>query len=678
MHHGSTWLAHSHDVRLVLVAAFVCSLAALTVFTILERARGAARRPLGWVALAGLVCGVGTWATHFIAMLSYDAGVPVQYDLALTLLSVLAAVAITGAGWRFALRSGGRSALLGGMLIAAGISTMHYTGMAALRLPGAIVWNAGVVVLSIAACGLLSTWSVVEYRRNRSIIPWRPTVTLILAICVLHFTAMGAVTVVPNGHVQPGAVALDRNGLVALVLSGSLLVVAIGFFVVLFDRVTEREKAAAKIAHLAYHDALTGLSNRSVLEHHLCRNIEIAQSTGEFLAVICVDLDGFKAVNDTHGHAAGDQLLIQVAGRLQSVLRRDELIARVGGDEFIVLQKGGSQPRDAGIAADRIIKALEEPFVVFGATVTISASVGIAVFPKDANSATELTKKADAALYRAKSSGRGAAHFYDPSIGAILQERQLVALALAGAIRERQFKLFYQPILNVATGSIEGLEALLRWEHPELGEIDPDLFIGIAEERALIHDIGMWVLRQACRDAAAWQQPVTVAVNFSPIQFLRPGLAGRVASVLSETGLDPHRLEIEVTENVLLSQPEQALNIFRELKQLGVRISLDDFGTGYSSLSYFRKFPFDKVKIDRSFVSDLDGFSSKEIVRSVLELSRSLGIAVVAEGVETTVQLNTLRELGCQLVQGYLVSRPQPVDRFASILFRREKRARAA
>jgi diguanylate cyclase (GGDEF)-like protein len=678
MHHGSTWLAHSHDVRLVLVAAFVCSLAALTVFTILERARGAARRPLGWVALAGLVCGVGTWATHFIAMLSYDAGVPVQYDLALTLLSVLAAVAITGAGWRFALRSGGRSALLGGMLIAAGISTMHYTGMAALRLPGAIVWNAGVVVLSIAACGLLSTWSVVEYRRNRSIIPWRPTVTLILAICVLHFTAMGAVTVVPNGHVQPGAVALDRNGLVALVLSGSLLVVAIGFFVVLFDRVTEREKAAAKIAHLAYHDALTGLSNRSVLEHHLCRNIEIAQSTGEFLAVICVDLDGFKAVNDTHGHAAGDQLLIQVAGRLQSVLRRDELIARVGGDEFIVLQKGGSQPRDAGIAADRIIKALEEPFVVFGATVTIGASVGIAVFPKDANSATELTKKADAALYRAKSSGRGAAHFYDPSIGAILQERQLVALALAGAIRERQFKLFYQPILNVATGSIEGLEALLRWEHPELGEIDPDLFIGIAEERALIHDIGMWVLRQACRDAAAWQQPVTVAVNFSPIQFLRPGLAGRVASVLSETGLDPHRLEIEVTENVLLSQPEQALNIFRELKQLGVRISLDDFGTGYSSLSYFRKFPFDKVKIDRSFVSDLDGFSSKEIVRSVLELSRSLGIAVVAEGVETTVQLNTLRELGCQLVQGYLVSRPQPVDRFAAILFRREKRARAA
>jgi EAL domain-containing protein (putative c-di-GMP-specific phosphodiesterase class I) len=188
----------------------------------------------------------------------------------------------------------------------------------------------------------------------------------------------------------------------------------------------------------------------------------------------------------------------------------------------------------------------------------------------------------------------------------------------------------------------------------------------------------MWVLRQACRDAAAWQQPVTVAVNFSPIQFLRPGLAGRVTSVLSETGLDPHRLEIEVTENVLLSQPEQALNIFRELKQLGVRISLDDFGTGYSSLSYFRKFPFDKVKIDRSFVSDLDGFSSKEIVRSVLELSRSLGIAVVAEGVETTVQLNTLRELGCQLVQGYLVSRPQPVDKFAAILFRREKRARAA
>jgi diguanylate cyclase (GGDEF)-like protein len=678
MHHGSTWLAHSHDIRVVLVAAFVCSLAALTVFTILERTRGATRRPLGWVALAGLVCGVGTWATHFIAMLSYDAGVPVQYDLALTLLSVVAAITITGIGWRFALQRNRRSGVLAGLLIAAGISTMHYTGMAAILLPGRFVWNAGIILLSVIACGLFSTWSVFEYRRNSAIIPWRPTVALILAICALHFTAMEAVTVLPNGDVQLEAAALDRNGLVALVLSGSLVVVAFGFFVVLFDRVTEREKAAARIAHLAYHDALTGLSNRSVLEHHLCRTIEVAESTGELLAVICVDLDGFKAVNDTHGHAAGDQLLIQVAGRHRSVLRREELIARVGGDEFIIVQKGGSQPRDAGIAADRIIKALDEPFVIFGATVTIGASVGIAIFPKDASSATELTKKADAALYRAKSGGRGAAHFYDPSIGAVLQQRQTLALALAGAVREQQFRLFYQPILNVSTGSISGLEALLRWEHPELGEIDPDLFIGIAEERALIHEIGLWVLRQACRDAAGWDQPVTVAVNFSPVQFLRPGLAKRVASVLSETGLDPHRLEIEVTENVLLSQPEQALNIFRELKQLGVRISLDDFGTGYSSLSYFRKFPFDKVKIDRSFVSDLDGFSSKEIVRSVLELSRSLGIAVVAEGVETTVQLNTLRELGCELVQGYLVSRPQPIDKFAAILFRREKRARAA
>jgi diguanylate cyclase (GGDEF)-like protein len=677
MHHGSTWLAHSHDIRLVVVAAFVCSLAALTVFTILERARGTARRPFAWVALAGLVCGVGTWATHFIAMLSYDAGVPVGYDLALTLLSVLAAVLITGLGWRFAPRSGWRSAVLAGLLIATGISTMHYTGMAAVRLPGTIVWNAGIVLLSVIACAALSTWSVVEYRRNSAVIPWRPTIALVLAICALHFTAMGAVTVVPIGHARPEA-ALDRNGLVALVLSGSLLVVAIGFFVVLFDRVTERERAASKIAHLAYHDALTGLSNRSVLEHHLCRNIELAQSTGEFLAVICVDLDGFKAVNDTHGHAAGDQLLIQVAGRLQSVLRQEELIARVGGDEFIIVQKGGSQPRDAGLAAERIIKALEEPFIIFGATITIGASVGIGIFPKDASSATELTKKADAALYRAKDSGKGAAQFYDASIGATLQHRQTVALALAGAIREQQFKLFYQPILNLGTGSIEGLEALLRWEHPELGDIDPELFISVAEERALIHDVGMWALKQACRDAAGWHQPVTIAVNFSPIQFLRPGLSSRVATVLEETGLDPHRLEIEVTENVLLSQPEQALKIFRELKTLGVRISLDDFGTGYSSLSYFREFPFDKVKIDRSFVADLDGFSSKEIVRSVLELSRSLGISVVAEGVETTAQLKTLRELGCELVQGYLVSRPQPVGKFEAILFHRARRARAA
>jgi diguanylate cyclase (GGDEF)-like protein len=396
------------------------------------------------------------------------------------------------------------------------------------------------------------------------------------------------------------------------------------------------------------------------------------------LAAICIDLDGFKAVNDSLGHAAGDQLLMQVAGRLRSVLRQGELIARVGGDEFVIVQKGGVQPAAAALVADRAVKALEEPFVVFGATVTIGASVGVAIFPNDATSAEELTNKADTALYRAKAAGRGATQFYDASIETSAQEQQGFALALAGAIAANQLRLVYQPVLSIGSGSVVSFEALLRWDHPELGEIAPEQFITVAEERGTIHDIGMWVLKQACSDAGRWSQPLTLAVNFSPVQFMRAGLAERVANVLADTGLDPSRLEIEVTENVLINQPEQALCIFNELRVLGVRIALDDFGTGYSSLSYFRAFPFDKVKIDKGFIADLEGFSSKEIVRSVLELSRSLGISVVAEGVETPKQLEILRKLGCDLVQGFLVSRPQPIHQFRAIVRRPEGRALAA
>ena len=677
MHHSSHWLVHAHDIRLVIVAAFVCSFAAFTVFTILERARQASNR-IGWIVMAGLVCGVGTWATHFIAMLSYDPGVPARYDLNLTLLSVLAAVVISAAGWSFALQTSKRSAIIAGLLIATGISTMHYTGMAALRVPAEIVWNPSIVFLSVAACALFSTWSVFDYRRQRTIIPWRASIGLVFAICALHFIAMAAVGVVQHGHIEAPDAALDRSGLVSLVLAGSLLVVTVGFFVVLFDRVAEREKAAAKIAYLAYHDALTGLSNRSVLDTHLSRTLEEARSTGEQLAAICIDLDGFKGVNDTLGHAAGDQLLMQVAARLRTVLRQGELIARVGGDEFVVAQKGGAQPAAAALVADRVIRALEEPFVIFGATVSISASVGVAIFPKDATSAEELTNKADAALYRAKAAGRGAAQFYDAEIETSLHERQEFALALAGAIAADQLRLVYQPVLSIGSGSVVSFEALLRWDHPEFGEIAPEQFIGVAEDRGIIHDIGMWALNEGCREAARWTQPLTVAVNFSPVQFMRAGLAERVARVLADTGLDPSRLEVEVTENVLIKQPDQALRIFNELRRLGVRIALDDFGTGYSSLSYFRTFPFDKVKIDKGFIADLNGFSSREIVRSVLELSRSLGIAVVAEGVESPEQLEVLRELGCDLIQGFLVSSPQSIHQFKAVVNCPSKRRLAA
>ncbi|HVM39118.1 MAG TPA: EAL domain-containing protein [Sphingomicrobium sp.] len=661
-------LIHTHDLRLIPVAAVICGLAAITVFLILEQARAGPQRRAAWVTLAGIVCGTGTWATHFIAMLAYDPGVPVRYDAVLTFVSMLAAVLITGAGWWLSLRSGRHAAMVGGFTVAAGICTMHYIGMAAVNLPGTIRWSGSLVALSLVACASLTIGAVRAQRRNSSAVPWRPAIYLVIAICTLHFVAMDAATVEadPGGSVPETL--LDRNGLLALVVAGSLLIVSLGFFVVLFGRVLEREKAAAEISHLAYHDALTGLANRSAFEHQLARRLDDGAGRNTPVALLAIDLDGFKAVNDVHGHPAGDQLLASVAARLRSAVLGDELIARVGGDEFMVVQHAGAQPGDVADLAARIIAALEDPFALAGATVSIGASAGIAVYPDDALSAQDLTRKADVALYSAKRAGRGLACFYDSAVEAGLHRRRTLEANLPLAIRRGELAVVYQPIGELASGRIGGFEALLRWSHPEFGCVQPEAFIAIAEEKALITELGTWVLREACRQAAAWRAPLIVCVNFSPVQFLQPDLARTVAGILAETGLDPHRLEIEVTENVLLSKPEQALGIFAELKALGARISLDDFGTGFSSLSYFRMFRFDKVKIDRSFVADLGRDTAREIVRSVIELSRNLGITVVAEGVETEAQRDILKQLRCDQIQGFLLGCPGPIEQFTALI----------
>lgn len=600
-------------------------------------------------------------------MLAYDAGFPVRYDALLTIASVVAAVAITTVAWWVSLTDYRFSTALSGVLVSAGIATMHYTGMAAVEFRGDLNWDYRLVAASLIASAMLSVCAVREQRRNSAVIPWRPAAILVLAICALHFIAMGAVSFSIDPRQAITDAVFDRNALVALILAGTVLIIALGFFVVLIDRLGERERAAAKIAHLAYHDALTGLSNRSVFDQHLAQSVEQARRSGQSLAVICIDLDRFKVVNDVHGHLAGDLLLVETADRLRSVTRGHELVARVGGDEFIIVQQGGDRA-DATAVASRVIEALARRFVIGGTTVLTGASVGIAIFPDDASTADELSQKADTALYSAKEAGKGVARFYDAAIERHIEARRAIEMALPRAIREDRLAVHYQPIANVGTGSISGYEALLRWTDPDLGVIDPEVFIAVAEEKGLIRELGMWVLHRACRDARAWRSPLAVCVNFSPVQFLQEDLAKSVALVLAETGVDPRRLEVEVTESVLISEPEKALCIFNELKALGVRISLDDFGTGYSSLSYFRVFPFDKVKIDRSFVSDLAGGTAREIVRSVIELSKNLGITVVAEGVETQFQLDLLRELRCEQVQGYLIGRPRPIEHLSDLV----------
>jgi diguanylate cyclase (GGDEF)-like protein len=437
--------------------------------------------------------------------------------------------------------------------------------------------------------------------------------------------------------------------------------------------ISERKEAAARIAHLAYHDALTGLPNRAVFADHLSRGVDQAADRSEPVAVLCIDLDGFKAVNDIHGHPAGDELLVEAAHRLRAVVRGNELVARLGGDEFAVVQHGGSQPTHAGLLSERIIETLRRPFAIGGQNVRISASIGVAVYPADADTPSDLIKNADMALYRAKAEGRGLTRFYEAAMDEALRERRQLEADLSLAIAREELKVHYQPLAELGSGAIAGFEALLRWDHPKLGPISPDMFIRLAEESGLIVKLGEWVLRAACQEAARWNPPLKLSVNLSPLQFLQDDLVGEVERVLAETGLAPSRLELEVTEGLLIKDANGAIATLERLKALGVQIAMDDFGTGYSSLTYFRMFPFDKVKIDQGFVRDMiDNPQAMAIIRSVIGLGHGLGVPVVAEGVETQAQLDALRAEGCDQAQGYFIARPNPIGYFEGVVMGRD------
>ena len=424
----------------------------------------------------------------------------------------------------------------------------------------------------------------------------------------------------------------------------------------------------ARIAFLAHHDALTGLPNRRLFHDRLEQALAQA-GRGVDLAVLCLDLDRFKAVNDTLGHPVGDKLLQEVAQRLAACVREGDTLARLSGDEFAILQIGLTRPEDAALLAHRTIRVLGEPYEVASHRVVIGTSIGISVTPRDGASVDALLKNADTALYRAKAEGRGVFRFFEQAMDAELQARRVLELDIRRAIEEAQFELYYQPLISLPTHEISGFEALLRWHHPERGLVSPAEFIPIAEDTGLIDTIGAWVLRQACSEATGWPEHVKIAVNLSPAQFRSDELVGIVNQALIASGLEPSRLELEITESVLLQQDDPNLMTLHRLRQMGVRISMDDFGTGYSSLSYLRSFPFDKIKIDRSFVKGLsnDG-GSVAIVRAVTGLSRSLGITTTAEGVETDEQLHCLAREGCHEVQGYLFSKPVPADRVPMLL----------
>ena len=442
-----------------------------------------------------------------------------------------------------------------------------------------------------------------------------------------------------------------------------------GGWVATHEDITERRRAEKIIAHMAHHDSLTDLPNRVLFQERLAEML-LDATADKRLAVFYLDLDNFKAVNDTLGHQFGDELLRRVAGRLRGCVDETTTVARVGGDEFAIILPDITNLDDAATLANRVCKAIREPYDLFGHMVVADTSIGIAVSPDNGILPDHLLRNADMALYRAKADGRGVFRFFKPEMDATIKARRALENSLREALYEGQFTLHYQPILNLDDNRIPCCEALIRWNHPERGMVPPAEFIPVAEEIGLIVAIGEWVLRKACADAATWPNNTKVAVNLSPIQMLSAKLVPVVIGALAAAGLPASRLELEITESVLLKNTEATVAALHQLRSLGVKISMDDFGTGFSSLSYLRRFPFDKLKIDRCFISDLskDDESGLAIVRSVTALAKSLGMITTAEGVETKEQMELVRMVGCTEVQGYYVGRPQPLKEMSRLL----------
>jgi diguanylate cyclase (GGDEF)-like protein len=425
-----------------------------------------------------------------------------------------------------------------------------------------------------------------------------------------------------------------------------------------------REKAAeGRLERMARFDPLTGLANRALFDRQLNRALALSDRTTIDFALLYVDLDRFETVSEALGHPVAEQVLIQAARRLEACVRETDTVARVGRDEFAIIQALTEQPADAAALADRIVAEMAMNFVVDDRPIGVTASVGVVLYPADGTQGKALIKHAMMAVRQAKNDGRGRWRYFEPGMDLLPRTKRSLEHDLRAALNEGQFSLNYQPFVETASLQVVGYEALLRWDHPERGRIPPSDFIPLAEETGLIVPIGRWVLATACAEAVSWDQTLIISVNLSPAQFLQPGIVSTVAGVLQQTGLPPDRLELEITEGTLMHDTQNALQILTSLKAIGVKIAMDDFGTGYSSLSYLRKFPFDKIKIDRSFMSDLeDDAEAETIVQAIIGLSRSLRLDVTAEGVETNRQLAMLRALGCDFVQGYLLGRPRSAN----------------
>ncbi|TXI00941.1 MAG: bifunctional diguanylate cyclase/phosphodiesterase [Pseudomonas monteilii] len=680
-------LIGSYSSSLVLISLCVAILASYTALDLTGRiATAKGRAACLWMGGGALAMGIGVWSMHFIGMLAFSLPIDLGYDLALTAFSLLIAVLSSG----FALWLVSQPSLpwlqlgFGALIMGTGIACMHYTGMAALRMLPGIDYDPtlfGASLLIAVGASAAALWIAFRLRAHTPYvrqIRGLAAVVMGVAIVGMHYTGMAAANF-PEGSFC-GALAaggLQGDGLVYLVLITTLAVLAVALLTSVLDARLEARTAELarsltlanqELTQLALHDTLTDLPNRTLLADRIEQAIAKVAEQGGCFALMFIDLDGFKPVNDAFGHHIGDLLLKAVAARLRGHLHSQDTLARIGGDEFVLLVEL-REPNDAMDVAVKQVNLVSRPFRVAEHDLQLTASLGIVLYPDNGLDQHELLRNADAAMYHAKSAGKNGYSFFDASMNSNARQQLQLLQDLRQALEQRQFRLHYQPKFDAQNCQPIGAEALLRWEHPQQGLLLPDRFIGLAEKTGLIIPIGEWVLIEACRQMRQWldqgHHGWRMAVNLSAIQFCHAGLVESVARALQQNSLPANCLTLEITETTAMHDADASLTVLQRLSDMGVDLSIDDFGTGYSSLMYLKRLPANELKIDRGFVRDLEQDSDDAaIVSAIVALGQALGLRIVAEGVETDRQQDFLTRLGCDSLQGYLLGQPVPAEQF--------------
>ena len=691
----NAFMPSSYNLFVVAASFVIAMLASYVTLDLARRVRTAQRRVgLAWWAAGSIVMGTGIWSMHFLGMQAFTLPIEIGFAGGLTLVSWLAAVCASGVALYLASRRDFSWAplALGALAMGAGISGMHYIGMAAMGMSPGIVWDPGLVALSVlvavaASASALLIFQLLRRVRPRQRLAYQLAASFVMAvaICGMHYIGMAAASFA-LGSVCLSAGELGGQGLTALVIMATGMLLVSTLFTSILDarlqstaeRLTRSlqdsnarlQAANDELLQRAFADALTGLPNRLLFEDRLIHALLRLDRTNHHrvedrLAVLFVDLDGFKPINDSFGHAAGDVILRSAADRLRQEARECDTVARVGGDEFLILLEDVTDVAACVAVANRVLAALSQPFEVSGKQVQITCSIGIVVHP-DHGERGKLVANADAAMYAAKRSGGGGYALFEPHMGSDASEQLELQNDLRQALDRGELTLHYQPKIDGTRGQISGVEALLRWHHPKHGMVSPVVFIALAERFGLIGRLGNWVINEACRQTAEWARSgmrMRVAINLSVHQLRESGLAERIEHALRYHGLDASQLLCEITESVAMEDIKATQRTFEGLARIGVFLSIDDFGTGYSSLNYLRQLPAQQLKIDRSFVNDLEhSEDARAVVAAVVGLAHALGLRVVAEGVETGGQRDILLAMGCDELQGFFYARPMPAD----------------